>query len=227
MKKAVPRNDPGRVVQRSRFMIIPNGTSPPERRNGKTPALNALSASGRESMNSCILAIAERGDKQAFAQLFGYYAPRLKSFLIRQNFDPTVAEDIVQDAMTAVWNKAGTFDPERAQASTWIFTIARNLGTDRKRRDGRLVQMAEPQDHEQPDSAPLADETVSAQQDETRLRSVLGQLPHDQATVIKLFFFSDNPHSEIARTLGIPLGTVKSRLRLALQRLRQLMDIEL
>jgi len=197
-----------------------------ERSGGTISDLGSVLTAGRDTMNACILAIALHRDKQAFARLFAYYAPRLKSFLVRQNFDPTVAEDIVQDAMTAVWNKASTFDPARAQASTWIFTIARNLGTDRKRRDGRLVQMAEPQDHEQPDSAPLADETVSNQQDEARLRSVLQQLPKDQATVISLFFFSDNPHSEIARTLGIPLGTVKSRLRLALQRLRQLMDLK-
>jgi RNA polymerase sigma-70 factor (ECF subfamily) len=131
------------------------------------------------------------------------------------------AEELAQETLLAVWHKANYFDPARASASTWIFTIARNLRIDakRRRRDPRALFGAL-------DLAPvpLASDGVLLSERVARLRVALENLPHDQAEVIKLSFFEDRPHSEIAELLKIPLGTVKSRVRIAYGRLRLLME---
>jgi len=167
----------------------------------------------------CVTAIARYRDKARFAELFGFFAPRLKSFFIRLGVAPSGAEDLAQDVMLMVWRKAEYFDPELASASTWIFTIARNLRIDLKRRerDPRLLdELTAPP----PEAGP--GEHTAWRQREERVRAALGQLPGDQADVIRLSFFEDRPHSEIAQALDIPLGTVKSRVRLAMNRLRAL-----
>ena len=165
-----------------------------------------------------IVAIAERGDRDAFAILFDYFAPRVKRYLMRLGAAAEPAEELAQETLLTVWRKAPAFDPSRAAASTWIFTIARNLRIDMARRDSR------PPPQEDPSIPILAPETpdalLSAAQDQDWIRRAIATLSEEQAQVIRLAFFSDKPHSEIAMDLGLPLGTVKSRLRLALARLR-------
>jgi RNA polymerase sigma-70 factor (ECF subfamily) len=168
--------------------------------------------------------VAESRDKQAFATLFRYYAPRLKSFLVKQGFSDIECEDLVQETMLNLWRKAESFDPAKAGVSTWIFTIARNCGVDRRRRSGRLVPQPAEDAVEEPDPDPLAEEVMITRQNEAAIRVALGRLPVEQAAVIRMSFFGDNPQAEIARSLGVPLGTVKSRVRLALQRLRKMME---
>ncbi len=207
---------------------VPNALHPalgPERLRAFVATMSERdSLPGVQDLNAMIRAVAERGDRQAFAALFRYFGPRLKSHLLRQGFGDGACEDIVQDAMLSVWRKAASFDPAKANASTWVFTIARNLGIDRLRREARLISVAEPQTPEEPDPTPGAEADLSFRQDEARLRVALAKLPVEQARVIEMSFYNDNPQSAIAETLGVPLGTVKSRVRLALQRLRQLMD---
>lgn len=169
-----------------------------------------------------VAAIAEAGDRQAFAQLFAFYAPRLKTYLSRQGFGASDCDDLIQDTMLAVWRKAGQFDAEAGAASTWIFAICRNLGIDRRRRQARRLADAEPVSDIDP--SPSAEGEIISREDETRVRRALDRLPTEQATVIALSFFSQSPQTEIAKSLGIPLGTVKSRVRLAMNRLRQLLD---
>jgi RNA polymerase sigma-70 factor (ECF subfamily) len=129
------------------------------------------------------------------------------------------AEELAQETMLTVWQKAGQFDPQRAAASTWIFTIARNQRIDLLRRERHPSDlMADPVGESE---APLqADHIVALAQREHRIRSALGLLPAEQAEVIRKAFFEDKAHSQIEQELGIPLGTVKSRLRLAIMRLR-------
>jgi RNA polymerase sigma-70 factor (ECF subfamily) len=175
-----------------------------------------------ERWNRLVTRLAD-GDREAFAALFQHFAPRLKAFLMRQGVAASQAEDLAQDAMVSLWRKAQLFDPAKASAATWLFTIARNLRIDAIRRDKRPeLDPADPMLSCQPDRA--ADDGVILAQDETRLRAALKGLPPDQARVIELSFFDDKPHTRIAEELAIPLGTVKSRLRLAMARLRDALD---
>jgi RNA polymerase sigma-70 factor (ECF subfamily) len=171
--------------------------------------------------SDCIVAIAQRRDRQQFAALFAHFGPRLKGFFLRLGVAPGAAEDLMQETMLIVWRKADRFDPERAGASTWIFTVARNLRIDLKRRErdpGKLAEFYDGADEPTP-----SDHLLSAERD-GKVRQALSSLPADQAEVIRLSFFEDRPHSQIAEDLKIPLGTVKSRVRLAMMRLRAFVE---
>lgn len=174
------------------------------------------------AMDALVVAIAERQDREAFARLFGYFAPRVKGFLMRRGANAGLAEEIAQETMLSVWRKASHFSPGRGTASTWVFTIARNLAVDRMRRDGPQPEAEmEPAEEAAVESAEAA--LISAER-EQRLRAALATLSPEQGTILRLSFFQDRPHSEVATELGIPLGTVKSRIRLAIARLRLLLD---
>jgi RNA polymerase sigma-70 factor (ECF subfamily) len=169
-----------------------------------------------------IVAIAERRDRAAFAALFEFYAPRVKTMLMRMGVGAEMAEDIAQDTLLAVWGKAAQYDPARAAASAWIYAIARNLRIDRLRRDQRaklfaLYESVEPEEPQRPDGS------FDAAESETRVRAALGELPEEQVRVVQLSFFEGRAHGDIAKLLDLPLGTVKSRLRLAMSRLRNLL----
>lgn len=160
------------------------------------------------------------GDRNAFARLFARYAPKVKAYLMRLGARAPVAEDLAQDAMLSVWRRAASYDPAKSKPSTWVFVIARNAWIDRLRRE--KVELAyntenppsEVSDDEAPDAA-------AARVDEaTRIAEALARLPEEQRQVVLMSFFEERPHSEIAERLSLPLGTVKSRLRLALIKLR-------
>jgi len=173
-----------------------------------------------------IRAIATDQDRAAFATLFEYFAPRIKSFLQRSGASEASAEELAQETMLAVWRKAALFDPESAGAAAWIFTIARNLRIDARRRDSRggVIETSDVEIEFQIDDSPLPDSRLASVQSEERVRSALSQLSADQVRVIELSFFEEKAHAEIAKILEIPLGTVKSRLRLAMNRLRNLLS---
>ena len=166
-----------------------------------------------------IEAIAHSHDRAAFAALFAWFAPRVKAWMIRAGSDPTAAEELAQETMLAVWQKAGLFDATRAGVSTWIFTIARNLRIDAVRREHHPSDLM-PASIENADAPMQADRLLAISQQEGRIRAALTLLPPEQADVIRKAFFEDKVHAEIEKELGIPLGTVKSRLRLAITRLR-------
>lgn len=169
-----------------------------------------------------IEAIAQRGDKAAFAKLFAYYAPRIKTYLRRSGTDEASAEELAQEALLAVWRKAALFDPATTGASAWVFTIARNLRIDSVRRQARRASSAKSDDEAEriADEAPHPDSAIAASQVKARVKDALGALSEEQLRVVELSFYQDLAHAEIAETLGIPLGTVKSRLRLAMAKLR-------
>ncbi|HWA60384.1 MAG TPA: sigma-70 family RNA polymerase sigma factor [Caulobacteraceae bacterium] len=174
-----------------------------------------------EDFGTLIERIAGHGDRAAFATLFGHFAPRVKSYLLRLGAEPALAEELAQETLLTVWRRAASFDAGKAAASTWIFTIARNLRIDAARRVRSADLLDDPS--AAPEAEPTPDVALAALQSEVRVRQALGELPPEQAEVIRLSFFSDRPHSEIAQQLNLPLGTVKSRLRLAMGRLRGLL----
>jgi RNA polymerase sigma-70 factor (ECF subfamily) len=170
-------------------------------------------------LNALIQRVGQARDRAAFQELFVYFAPRIKAYLMRLGAGAPVAEDIAQEAMLALWRKATLFDPGKAAAATWVFTIARNLRIDAIRREKRPE--FDPNDPALvPDDEPAADDEVARGEADERLRAALTVLPREQIEVVELSFFADKPHSAIAKELGLPLGTVKSRLRLAMGRLR-------
>jgi RNA polymerase sigma-70 factor, ECF subfamily len=166
-----------------------------------------------------IHAIARRRDRAAFATLFRTFAPKVKAWMLRGGASAAAAEELAQETMLAVWQKAALFDPARAGASTWIFTIARNQRIDALRRERHPCALL-PDPVDDPEAPPQADRLLAMGQQEARIRVALADLPADQAEVIRKAFFEDKVHAEIEKELGIPLGTVKSRLRLAMNRLR-------
>ena len=172
--------------------------------------------------SACVLAIAQNGDTDAFAALFRHFAPRIKSYLLRCHLESSKAEELAQETLLTVWQKAAYFQPARASASTWIFTIARNLRVDALRGTAHPEALEQHLSLESGD--PLPGELLLTAERETKTREALVTLPADQAEVVRLSFFEDKPHSQIARELGIPLGTVKSRLRLAFTRLKTALD---
>jgi RNA polymerase sigma factor, sigma-70 family len=175
-----------------------------------------------DGLGRLLQAIAERRDRDAYARLFRHFSPRLKAFLMRGGLAANVAEELVQDTMLSVWRKADYFDPARGSAVTWVFTIARNLRIDHARANRHGTPEPDPSDL--PEPADLSDDLLISGERDARLREALRTLSEEQAQVVRLSFFSDKPHSEIASELGLPLGTVKSRIRLALMRLRTLLD---
>lgn len=185
---------------------------------------NRLGPTGGElASRRLIQRVAKNLDREAFASLFDAIAPRVKSFMIRKGASPDLAEDLVQETMINVWTKAGMFDPAKGTVLTWVFTIARNLRIDRIRRESSRP-LAELGDYDAPSDAPGSEE-VLARKDEARCvaRALIGIAP-EQREILILSFVDDVPQSEIARRLNLPLGTVKSRMRLAYNHLRKTLE---
>ena len=159
-------------------------------------------------------------DTSAFEELFNHFAPRVKAFLMKSGADPQMAEECSQEVMATVWRKAHLFDPSRASASTWIFTIARNKKIDAIRKQNRPEpeQLYQDQDYE-PDQETI----VELQQETERLTSALEELPEKQRVLVEKAYLGELSHSEIAEITGLPLVTIKSRIRLALEKLRHSM----
>lgn len=182
-----------------------------------------IAAPTAETLNSWLQAVAESQDRDAFARLHVYFAPRLTAWLSRSGLSPVQIEDIVQETMIAIWRKAGLYNAKYGGVSTWVFVIARNLRVDFQRRKANRV--AQPlEDWDPIDDSPGGEENLLTTERESKVREALGKLTRDQALVLEQAYFADKPQSVIARDLGIPLGTVKSRMRLALARLRTLLE---
>ncbi|WP_299704717.1 sigma-70 family RNA polymerase sigma factor [uncultured Tateyamaria sp.] len=169
---------------------------------------------------SHMVRIRDDRDQAAFAALFAHFAPRVKGFLMKSGADASLAEECAQEVMATCWHKAHMFDPARASVATWIFTIARNRKIDVLRKQRR----PEPEDlawgpEEQPDQA----DVMAMQQESEQLGQAIAELPEAQRELIQKAYFGDLSHSEIAAQTGLPLGTIKSRIRLALERLRHAM----
>jgi RNA polymerase sigma-70 factor, ECF subfamily len=176
------------------------------------------------SVESELLArIAEFRDRQAFAQLFDSYAPRVKSFMMRKGATAEQAEDLVQETMIAVWSKASMYVQDRGSVTTWIFTIARNLRIDRLRRE-KTSLFTDIDDYDAESQEAQQDDALGRLQEDGYVAKALAQIPEEQRRLLIMSYVEDLPQSEIAARLQIPLGTVKSRMRLAYRRMKKLLE---
>ncbi|HEX4299159.1 MAG TPA: sigma-70 family RNA polymerase sigma factor [Devosia sp.] len=169
-------------------------------------------------MSELLARIGRTRDVDDFEALFRHFAPRLKAYMARTG-SPGPAEELMQETMVAVWNKAVLYDPGKGAASTWIFAIARNLRIDAYRRE-KHPEFDENDPALQPQAQPVADRLLEIEQQAGQIRDAMQVLPPDQVEVLRLAYFEDKSQSAIAAALDLPLGTVKSRMRLALVKLR-------
>lgn len=177
----------------------------------------------KERFNRLAAEVATRQDQRAFAELFDYFAPRLKSYLQRLGMEPSQAEEMVQEVMIVLWHKAALFDPAKSSLATWLFRVARNRRIDALRRDrSALLDPEDPALH--PSQPEAADDIVEAEERDERVRRAMLELPEEQAILVRQAFFLGKSHSQIAEDTGLPLGTVKSRIRLAFSRLRRALE---
>ena len=174
-------------------------------------------------MSDLLRQVAVDRDADAFRQLFEMYAPRVKSYMMRQGAHPNTAEELAQETLLTVWRKAALYSAEKGSVTTWIFTIARNLRIDRLRREFPWQQL--PEGHEETPSNDIPpDEAVSEAERRDRVQSALAALPEEQRNIVALSYIDGLSHSEIAERLEVPLGTVKSRMRLAYQKIREAIE---
>jgi len=167
-----------------------------------------------------LAAVAAGHGTAAFVELFNYFAPRLKAYMKRLGANDSLADELTQDVMVTVWRKAGAYDPAKSAVSSWIFTIARHQRIDALRRERRrALNPDEPLLW--PEEMPPPDATLQATQRARRVRAALDTLSREQRAVVHLAFFDGKSHAEIASSLAIPLGTVKSRMRLAFEHIRE------
>jgi len=171
----------------------------------------------------CISQIANDRSETAFDVLFRYFAPRIKSYCLRLGADPSGAEEITQEAMVSIWRNAAKFDPSKASPSTWIFTVARNLSIDRFRRSRRPE--FDPDDPALvPEDQPTPDRLVERTETEENVRKIMESLSSNERNVLMLSFYENLSHGEISKQLSLPVGTVKSRIRLAFAKMRSALD---
>ena len=199
-----------------------NTSVPTEQKN-----LTETSLALRKRMGDNLVAIGRDRDEAAFADVYGYYAGRVKSFLIGKGMSDEIAEEITQEIMLTVWRRADSYDPAKAAASTWLFTIARNRRIDYLRGNSRIeVELDDEMlDMETTENDPQA-KFVSDAQAASKLQSALEKLPQEQRQVMHLSYFRGQSHGAIAKWLDLPIGTVKSRIRLAMQSVRSSLNAE-
>lgn len=179
-----------------------------------------------QNMAELLNRIAQNRDRQAFREIFTNYGPKVKGLLIRQGADPQTAEELAQETLLTVWKKAHLYANQKGSVATWIFTIARNLRIDRLRSETIWGNM----DYEMVEQVcddKLQDEQVEEGQRKNKLLTALKQISKDQYDVLSLSYLNGMSHSEIAEKLDLPLGTVKSRMRLAYGKIRELLKDEL
>jgi RNA polymerase sigma factor (sigma-70 family) len=206
---------------------IDNAVAPDPARRSAVQANGAGHSANRSKLTvdgsdtdwtALVFRVRDHQDRAAFAALFRHFAPRVKGFLMKSGAGAALAEECAQDVMATLWQKAHQFDPARASVATWVYTIARNRRIDMLRKSLR----AEPEELDWgPEAEPDQAEIYEAQQETQRLSKALTVLPEKQRALIVRAYYGDLSHSEIAAETGLPLGTIKSRIRLALDRLRQ------
>lgn len=171
-----------------------------------------------------VTAVAKTRDRAAFARLFEHFAPRIKTLLMRGGSTPSAAEELAQEAMLMVWRKAELFDAERASAAAWIFTIARNLKISSHRGGSTALHAFDPHFGQQ--DPPQPDTILSGLEDARLVRAAMSALTPDQARAIEMAFFHEQTHTEISQALGVPLGTIKARIRFGMLKLRAIIERE-
>lgn len=179
------------------------------------------------ALTECISRIAERQDKSAFTELFDHYAPLIRAYsLAREPGADLVADELVQEVMTRVWLKADKYNAKLANLNTWIFTLARNCRIDYLRRNSRYVSEIDPTDlfNDIEDENPGPFQQVQQTRAAHSIRAGLNELPREQAEILTKVYLEGKSHQQASDELQLPLGTVKSRVRLALKKLAVLVE---
>tara|TARA_Y100000589_G_scaffold330831_1_gene381806 strand:- start:1157 stop:1780 length:624 start_codon:yes stop_codon:yes gene_type:complete len=185
---------------------------------------DSFSADTDDDLTLCVELIGKNQDKLAFNSIFTYFAPRLKSFLVKAGSTDTQAEEVIQEVMIAVWTKSSTYDSNKSSVSTWIYTIARNKRIDKIRKEKRHFLTESDEGLEIPVDSTQEKEIFTAQVSNS-LKKYMSNLPEEQSKLLKLSYFYNKTHADISAELKIPLGTVKSRIRLALTKMRHLVEV--
>jgi len=192
---------------------------------GMMAAMDTTDGRVEAALEADLRAVSEARDRVAFGRIFAFYGPRVKAYLRRLGAEDAAAEDLTQEVMLSIWRRAHQFDRSRAALGTWVYTIARNKRIDALRRERRPdFDLEDPALVPDDDTAPRGDRHTEAEQARRHVMDAVAQLPGEQAELLRIFYFEEKPHSQIAEELGLPLGTVKSRLRLALAKLRVLLN---
>lgn len=173
-----------------------------------------------QRMRENLVAIGKDSDEAAFHDLYAHFSGRIKSFLMGKGTQESVAEELTQEIMLIVWRRAESYDPEKAAPSTWLFTIARNRHTDYLRGNSRIEVELDDDMLEIGSTEPSQEDRVNLLQQSHDLGQALDKLPQEQRQVIHLSYFRGKSHGAIAEWLDLPVGTVKSRIRLAMQSIR-------
>ena len=201
------------------FPDLVMGSGVPSTLNERADIVPTSKQPVQTDMNMLLSDLAVNRDKEIFSKLYSHFAPRLKSMLMGTGTDPETAEEVAQEAMISVWRKCEMYDASKSAASTWIFTIARNLRIDRFRKEKR--PQLDPNDPSLlPEEETPADEQLDIDDRQVVIRNAVNELPDDQREVVALSFIEGLSHQEISDRLDLPLGTVKSRLRLSFEKLR-------
>ena len=185
---------------------------------------DSFSADTDDDLTLCVELIGKNQDKLAFNSIFKYFAPRLKSFLVKAGSTDSQAEEVIQEVMIAVWTKSSTYDSSKSSVSTWIYTIARNKRIDKIRKEKRHYLSESDEGLEIPVDSTQEKEIFTAQVSNS-LKKYMSNLPEEQSKLLKLSYFYNKTHADISTELKIPLGTVKSRIRLALTKMRHLVEV--
>ena len=185
---------------------------------------DSFSANTNDDLALCVELIGKNQDKLAFNSIFKYFAPRLISFLVKAGSTDTQAEEVIQEVMIAVWTKSSTYDSNKSSVSTWIYTIARNKRIDKIRKEKRHYLSESDEGLEIPVDSTQEKEIFTAQVSNS-LKKYMSNLPEEQSKLLKLSYFYNKTHADISAELKIPLGTVKSRIRLALTKMRHLVEV--
>ncbi len=191
--------------------------SPP----GSEGTESTVSGPRGDEWSQCLLAIADGGDRAAFTRLFRHFAPLIKGFaLAGSSLSANHADELVQEVMIKVWQKAAAFDPAKAAASTWIYTIARNCRTDLFRRLQKFDTPLAAEDVAPDGASEEPFEQIQSRRNGQLVHELMSALPVDQVQILAKVYMEGKSHAEAAAELDLPLGTVKSRVRLALQKLQ-------
>ncbi|WP_051548256.1 sigma-70 family RNA polymerase sigma factor [Sneathiella glossodoripedis] len=173
----------------------------------------------RSELDKDLFAVGSSADKEAFKRIYLEMGPKLKAYLVKTGQSQSEADEILQETLIKVWRKASLFNPAKSSANTWIYSVAKNARIDRIRKETR--PKPDPEDPSfVPDPPETGEDSVNRIQDERLIRAAMQVLSSDQAQIIKMSFFEDKSHAEISAELDLPLGTVKSRIRLAFGKIR-------
>ncbi len=204
-------------IQGCDWLSAPDGLA--KGRIGMAAATQAGTLDGA-ALASLVARVAADRDRAAFKILFDHFAPRLRGFLMRRSLPPALCDDLAQEALLTIWRRAESYDAAKSAVSTWVYTIARNLHIDHYRKQARAARADLTDPSLQPGETHAADTLYGRTQDVAAVNKALTGLPEDQRRVLELAFMDGLSHREVADRLNLPLGTVKSRIRLAMDKLK-------